>query len=116
MMAFPKPYQRPHPPIIMGGSGEKALECAAELCDGWAPWELAWTEAKAAIARLKQKAAANGRDYNSLEISLFEKSIPDEKTMAEMETAGVKRIILTILGQSREEALPTLDQLEKINR
>jgi len=50
MKAFPKPYQRPHPPIIMGGKGEKAIECAVELCDGWAPWLLEWTKAKEAIA------------------------------------------------------------------
>lgn len=116
MREFPKPFQRPHPPIIMGGAGEKALECAAEVCDGWAPWILEWSKAKEAIAKLKQQAAANGRDPNSLEISLFEKSIPDEKTMAEMEAAGVKRIILTIFGQSREEALPRLDLLAKVNR
>lgn len=31
MRAFPKPYQHPHPPIIMGGSGTKSIECAVEL-------------------------------------------------------------------------------------
>lgn len=116
MREFPKPYQRPHPPIIMGGSGEKAIECTAELCDGWAPWLPEWPKAKQKIAALYQQAAANGRDPGSLEISVFEKSIPDEKQIAEMETAWVKRIILTIFGYSREEALPTLDQLAKINR
>jgi probable F420-dependent oxidoreductase len=115
MRAFPKPYQQPHPPIIMGGAGEKAVACAAEVCDGWAPWLLEWTKAKETIAKLKRQAAANGRDPGSLEISLFEKSVPDNKTIAEMETAGVRRIILTIFGQSREEALPTLDLLAKIN-
>ncbi|RPJ21585.1 MAG: LLM class F420-dependent oxidoreductase [Chloroflexi bacterium] len=115
MRAFPKPYQQPHPPIIMGGSGEKAIECAAEVCDGWAPWLPEWPKGKETIAELKRQAAANGRDPSWLEISLFEKSIPDKTTIAEMETAGVKRIILTILGQTREEALPTLDLLAKIN-
>ena len=62
---------------------------------------------------LRQQAAANGRDLNSLEISLFEKSIPDEKTLAEMEAADVRRIIVTIFGQSREQALPMLDLLAK---
>ncbi len=100
----------------MGGSGEKALESAAELCDGWAPWALEWTKAKEAIAELKERAVANGRDPNSLEISLFERSIPDEKTRAEMEAAGVQRIILTVLGKNREEALPMLDELAEINR
>jgi probable F420-dependent oxidoreductase len=115
MRAFPKPYQRPHPPIIMGGAGEKSMECAAEVCDGWAPWVMEWPKAKEAIAELKGQAAANGRDPTSLEFSLFEKSIPDKKNLAEMETAGVKRIILTILGQSREEALPTLDEVAKLS-
>ena len=50
----------------------------------------------------------------NLEFSLFEKSIPDEETLADMEEAGVKRIILTIFGQSRAEALPALDALAKI--
>ena len=114
MKAFPKPYQRPHPPIIMGGEGPKAIECAAEICDGWAPWCLEWNKAKEAIADLRKQTAAYGHDPNSMEISLFEKSIPDEKTLEEMETAGVRRIILTIYGQSREEALPKLDQQAKI--
>jgi len=113
MRAFPKPHQHPHPPVIMGGAGEKAIECAAELCNGWAPWLLEWSKAKEAIAELKKQARANGRDPDSLEVSLFEKSIPEEKTIAEMEAAGVKRIILTIFGQNREEALPTLDLLAK---
>jgi alkanesulfonate monooxygenase SsuD/methylene tetrahydromethanopterin reductase-like flavin-dependent oxidoreductase (luciferase family) len=116
MKAYPKPHQQPHPPIIMGGSGERAIECAAEICDGWAPWQMEWTKAKQAIAELTQQAAANGRDPSLLEISLFEASLPDEKTITEMETAGVKRIILTIQGQSREEALPALDLLAKVNR
>jgi alkanesulfonate monooxygenase SsuD/methylene tetrahydromethanopterin reductase-like flavin-dependent oxidoreductase (luciferase family) len=116
MKAYPKPYQRPHPPIIMGGAGEKSIECAAELCDGWAPWILEWSKAKDRIAELRMKATANGRDPDAMEISLFEKSIPDPSTMAEMEAAGVKRIILTIFAQSREEALLTLDALANVNR
>ena len=115
MREFPKPYQRPHPPIIMGGAGEKSLEIAAELCDGWAPWIMEWTKAKESMAEIRRQAAANGRDPDSLEFSLFEKSIPDEKTIAEMQETGVKRIILTVYGQSREEALPALDRLVGIN-
>ena len=116
MRAFPKPLQQPHPPIIMGGEGDKAIDCAAEVCDGWAPWTLEWPKAKEAIANLRNQAAAYGRDPNALEISLFENTIPDPKSLAEMESEGVKRIILTVYGQSREEALPKLDELAKINR
>ena len=71
--------------------------------NGWAPWLLEWTKVKEGIIELKNQAISYGRDPNSLEISLFEESLPDNKTIDEMETAGVKRIILTIFGQSREQ-------------
>ena len=116
MRAFPKPYQRPHPPIIMGGGGKKAIELAAELCTGWAPWGMDWPTARAAIADLKRQAAARGRDPHALEISLFEESIPDDTTLADMEAAGVTRIIVTIYAQSREAALPILDRVADLHR
>ena len=116
MRAFPKPLQQPRPPIIMGGGGEKALECAAEVCDGWAPWLMEWQKARESITNLRRLAEENGRDPGSLEFSLFERSIPEPRTLEDMETAGVKRIILTVLGQSRDEALPRLDELAEINR
>lgn len=116
MRAFPKPRQRPHPPIIMGGSGEKAIAITAELCDGWAPWLPEWSKAKQMVDQLKQQAEANGRTPDSLEISVFEKSIPEERRIAEMEAAGIRRIILTLSGQSREEALPALDRLAGSNQ
>jgi probable F420-dependent oxidoreductase len=114
MRAFPKPYQRPGPPMIMGGAGEKSLEIAAEECDGWAPWLMEWPKAKEAIRELRRRAASNGRDPGSLEISLFEKSVPESRALEEMESAGVKRIILTVYGQSRAEALPKLDELARL--
>jgi probable F420-dependent oxidoreductase len=116
MKAFPKPYQLPHPLIIMGGEGAKAVECAAEVCDGWAPWNMKWSKAKDLIHELKRQTIATGRQPNSLEISLFELSIPNEESIAEMETAGIKRIILTLFAQDREEALPKLDLLARINQ
>jgi hypothetical protein len=75
-----------------------------------------WTKVKEGIAELNKQAVANGRGPNSFEITLFEESLPDNKTMDEMESAGVKRIILTVFGQSREHTLPTLDLLAERNR
>jgi probable F420-dependent oxidoreductase len=113
--SFPKPYQRPHPPIIMGGASQKSLECVVEVCDGWAPWLLEWSKTRGKIAELRQRAATSGRDPDTLEMSTFEESIPDEKMLAEMEQAGVERLIITIFGQSRDDALPTLDKLAEVD-
>ena len=111
MLAFPKPHQRPHPPIIMCGGGEKSIECAVEVCDGWGPAELEWPTVRERFADLKRHAEAIGRDPNSIEVTLFEGQMPDKRTMDEMETMGVKRLVLTIRGQSPNEALPILDVL-----
>jgi len=115
MRSFPKPYQRPHPPIIMGGAGQKSLECVVDVCDGWAPYLLKWSKTKEIIAELQQRAVTIGRDPDSLEMSVFEESIPDRRMLGEMEEAGVKRLIITILGQGRDESLPILDKLAAVN-
>jgi len=115
MRSFPKPYQRPHPPIIMGGAGQKSLECVVEVCDGWAPFLLEWSKTKEIIAELRQRAVTIGRDLDSIEMSVFQESIPDRNMLAEMEETGVKRIIITISGQGSDESLPILDKLAKLN-
>jgi probable F420-dependent oxidoreductase len=33
--SWPKPVQKPHPPILFGGHGPKALERVVRYCDGW---------------------------------------------------------------------------------
>ncbi len=116
MRMFPKPYQRPHPPIIIGGSGEQAIDIAAELCDGWAPWGMPWPRAQEMLPRLREKTQARGRDPSSVEFSMFDKAIPDEATRAQMEEAGIRRFILTIYDQPRDEALASLDALAALGR
>ena len=114
LRSFPKPYQRPYPPIIMGGSGQKSVECAMDVCDGWAPFMLGWSKTKEIMADLSQRAEAIGRDSASLEFFVFEDAIPDQEKLAEMEEAEIKRVVITIFGQSREEALPMLDKLAEL--
>ncbi len=112
--SFPKPAQKPYPPLIMGGSGQKSLECALEVCDGWAPWLLGWPKTKAIMAELRRGAPAAGRDPDSLEMSAFEEAIPGPEILDDMEEAGLKRLIITVFARSREQALPVLDDLAKI--
>jgi alkanesulfonate monooxygenase SsuD/methylene tetrahydromethanopterin reductase-like flavin-dependent oxidoreductase (luciferase family) len=34
----PKPVQKPHPPLLIGGNSDAAMRRAAALGDGWLPW------------------------------------------------------------------------------
>lgn len=60
---FPKPLQRPHPPIWIGGGTERTFARIARAGAGWiAPPYRSLDELAAAIARLRQSLEAHGRD------------------------------------------------------
>jgi probable F420-dependent oxidoreductase len=63
----PKPVQRPHPPLLLGGSAEPALRRAGRLCDGWisgSGHDLG--SIGASIAVVREAAAEAGRDPGAL--------------------------------------------------
>lgn len=118
MKSYPKPIQSPYPPIIYGGgTGPKSLSFAAENCDGWFPIlrNNDWDSIKKVIADLHQRAEAVGRDPNSIELSIFCWSLPEERIRDEMGELGVKRITVSFEAMEQEVALPELDSLaEKV--
>jgi probable F420-dependent oxidoreductase len=65
----PKPVQRPHPPVLLGGSAEPALRRAGRLADGWisaSRFEAA--QVSAAVATVRAAATEAGRDPDRLRI------------------------------------------------
>ena len=71
---LPKPVQKPHPPIWVGGESRPALRRAAELADGWYPLGSNPTfpmgtpdELKAGLDRLAQYAQRFDRDPKTIE-------------------------------------------------
>ncbi|HEY2873352.1 MAG TPA: LLM class F420-dependent oxidoreductase, partial [Reyranella sp.] len=72
MKQWPKPYQKPHPPIIVGGRLEYAAKRAFRYGDGWIPRD-DWLETDGieSIHTFRKMAADAGRDPASLPISIF---------------------------------------------
>ena len=58
----PRPVQRPHPPLLLGGYHEAVLRRAATLCDGYTGGNIPLAELTATVARVRAAAAAAGRD------------------------------------------------------
>ena len=52
-VAYPKPKQRPHPPILLGGETDHTLKRIVEFCDGWFPRPRGGWEPKSAVERLR---------------------------------------------------------------
>lgn len=58
---YPKPVQKPYPPIVFGGESTPALKRVAEIGDGWFGVNVTPEEAREKIGRIKQYAQAAGR-------------------------------------------------------
>jgi probable F420-dependent oxidoreductase len=90
----PKPVQRPHPPIVIGGTAPAALTRAAREGDGWYGFALTVAQTVPIVAELTRLRRTLGREAAPFEISLttFEKLTPD--VVAEAERAGIHRLIV----------------------
>jgi probable F420-dependent oxidoreductase len=65
----PKPVQQPHPPILLGGTAEKALVRVGQIADGWiSSSRFAGQDIPAAVATIRGAAEAAGRDPDSVRI------------------------------------------------
>jgi probable F420-dependent oxidoreductase len=67
---FPKPLQRPNPPVWVGGWTDKAAERAARLGDGWIPGWLSPAEMARGREHLLQTAERHGRDGNQVVVAV----------------------------------------------
>lgn len=67
---LPKPVQKPHPPVWIGGNSDKALERAAAYGDGWHPVGFTPQEIKLKAGYLNELLEKNGRDRADFTISL----------------------------------------------
>jgi len=107
--SWPKPLQRPHPPIFLGGHGPKALQRVVRYCDGWMPIVVRAGDLGAEIKDLRGRAVAAGRDPNAITVSLY--GIPaDADAVGSYIDVGVHRCIFSLPSAGRDKVLPLLDR------
>src|SRR5581483_3258950 len=66
LWSWPKPVQKPHPPVLLGGHGPRALARVVEYADGWLPIGVRAKNLADGIASLRRLAREQGRDPASL--------------------------------------------------
>jgi probable F420-dependent oxidoreductase len=107
--SYPKPFQKPHPPILLGGETDYTLRRVVEYCDGWFPRPQRGWDIRHERDRLRRFAEEAGRDFSSLFISVF-RAPADVAALAEYRDAGIQEAVLEIPDQSRDEILRVLDK------
>lgn len=66
-ICLPKPVQKPYPPILIGGGGDKMLRLIAKYADAWNSGFVSPEGFKEEIARLKQACREVSRDHGKIE-------------------------------------------------
>ena len=114
--AWPKPIQKPHPPIYFGGESGYTLQRIVEIGDGWFPRGRAGAEVVLkGKADLDARARKAGRDPKSLAVSVFAAK-PDAADLAKLAEGGVTRAIFLLPSEGRDKVMPLLDQYAKLGK
>lgn len=106
--SWPKPVQRPHPPILFATLGPSPL--VIRHADGWLPLSNKDpAELPGRIAELRARAAAAGRDPAGLEITVFSLERTPPERVAEYAAMGADRVVLRARIGSLVEFSASLD-------
>ncbi|HET8532882.1 MAG TPA: LLM class F420-dependent oxidoreductase [Methylomirabilota bacterium] len=89
----PKPAQRPHPPVLLGGDARNVLERVVAWGDGWLPNRVTPDQLREKRATLDRLAKEAGRDPASLTISVHGQPA-DRDLIARLQEAGATRVIV----------------------
>ncbi|MGZ8764353.1 MAG: TIGR03619 family F420-dependent LLM class oxidoreductase [Acidimicrobiia bacterium] len=110
--AWPKPVQRPGPPVLVGGAaGPKLFAHVVEYADGWIP--IGGAGIRAALGDLRAAAEAAGRDPATLRIVPFG-SIPEPGKLEYYATLGVEEVVLNLPSAPADVVFPLLDRYAEL--
>ncbi len=104
--SWPKPAQRPHPPIILGGETDYTLKRVVDFCDGWLPRPRA--DIVDGMARLRRVAEEGGRDLSSISVTVFG-APPEKEKLQSYDELGIHRALLRIPTEDRDTCFKLLD-------
>jgi probable F420-dependent oxidoreductase len=96
--SWPKPIQKPHPPLIVGGNGPRVLDRVLAYGDEWMPNRTTEDELAPRIGELNARAAQDGRD--PIPVSVMGMA-PDPARIDRLEQAGVHRVLFWLPQEGR---------------
>ena len=112
----PKPVQKPHPPVMIGGELARAAQRVADYGDGWLPRARTTSayhdpsrlpEARRQIEELYR---ANGRDPSQLNITMWD-APPDREQNRRFLDAGADHIVHMLTTRDERSTLEALERV-----
>jgi len=113
--SFPKPLQKPHPPIFMGGASKNVFKRVVEWGDGWMPVRAKLDYIKEGRATLNQLAERARRDPKSIEVLAFgwPGAFRTRDEVNDLAKAGVDHCTIWLTQSETKDAVKEIEQLAK---
>ncbi|HEX2886212.1 LLM class F420-dependent oxidoreductase [Vineibacter terrae] len=117
MNQWPKPVQKPHPPVIVGGAFPFAARRAIRYGDGWIPHadRLEKDGISGLIEQFRVMARAAGRDPAGLPITVF-RAPEDIARLRFCQEIGIDRVVFSLPAEKEAAVLPILDRWAALQR
>jgi len=101
---YPKPLQRPHPPLYFGGESDAALRRVADLGGGWHGFNIGPDEAAERVAHLEGLLEERGRTLAEVDVTVSSYLKPVEpENLAAYRDAGVDQLVLPAFATDSEK-------------
>ncbi|HVH76902.1 MAG TPA: LLM class F420-dependent oxidoreductase [Stellaceae bacterium] len=117
MMTWPKPVQKPHPPVIVGGAFPHSARRAVRYGDGWVPnaSRPQYPDVTEFLPQFRDMAKEAGRDPASLPVTIFG-AVEDLDRLKRYRDQGIARLIVALPAEKEASVLPTLDRWAELIR
>ena len=118
MMTWPKPVQKPHPPVIVGGAYPYAARRAVRYGDGWMPLAgrpTQYGDVFSFVPKFREMLTEAGRDAATFPVSLFS-SVDDLDTLKRYRDMGIVRSVVSLPAAAADQVLPILDRWAELAR
>jgi probable F420-dependent oxidoreductase len=111
MRTWPKPVQKPHPPVIVGGAFPHSARRAVRYGDGWVPnaSRPSYADVTEFLPQFRQMAADAGRDPAAVPVSIFG-ALENLDRLKRYSDQGIARAVVTLPSAKSDEILPVLNR------
>jgi probable F420-dependent oxidoreductase len=103
----PPPIQKPHPPIVIGGMSDAALDRAARLGDGWYGFALDVESTRRCLEKLRARDEVRARP--AFETSMSPLGLPDADTASAFADLGLDRLVVTPFARTADDLWRAID-------
>jgi probable F420-dependent oxidoreductase len=109
---YPKPIQKPHPPLLIGGESGAAIRRVAEYGDGWFGFNLSPEGTRAGIEKLQPLLVEYGRTMVEMQINVSPYLLKcDLDTVKQYRDVQVDQLILIATSNNLDDLKRELDKV-----